>query len=276
MAKSDTQFGQGGIARHRPRVFALANQKGGVGKTTTAINLGTALAAVGKRVAVIDMDPQGNASTGLGIPRADRKRTTYDVLIGAAAFDDILLPTEIPNLFVSPATTDLSGAAVELVDEDRWEYRLRDAVDRMTTVDIALIDCPPSLDLLTVNALVAADSVLVPVQCEFFALEGLGDLTQTIARVRKARNPTLEIRGVVLTMHDKRSNLSDQVAEDVRAHFKDAVYDTIIPRNVRVSEAPSHGVPVLVYDHKCAGAQAYIQLAREVLRREAGMTGAAA
>ncbi|MEM7651629.1 MAG: ParA family protein [Pseudomonadota bacterium] len=265
MAKGDTQA----PTTRRASVFAVANQKGGVGKTTTAINLGTALAAVGKRVAIIDMDPQGNASTGLGIARPDRIRTTYDVLIGECTFDDVLQPTDIPNLFVSPATTDLSGATVELVDEDRWEYRLRDAVSAMSSVDFALIDCPPSLDLLTVNALVAADSVLVPVQCEFFALEGLGDLTQTIARVKAARNPGLDIRGVVLTMHDKRSNLSDQVAEDVREHFKDAVYDTIIPRNVRVSEAPSHGMPVLVYDHRCAGAQAYIQLAKEVLRRDA-------
>ena len=251
------------------RILALANQKGGVGKTTTAINLATALAAAGERVLIIDLDPQGNASTGLGIERSLRKLSTYDVILGDASLNDAALPSGIPNLGIVPSTVDLAGAELELVDAVRRAHRLRDAIE--TTVldyDHILIDCPPSLNLLTLNAMVAADAVLVPLQCEFFALEGLSQLLSTIERVRTTLNPKLEIQGIVLTMFDRRNNLSDQVARDVREHLGDKVYDTVIPRNVRISEAPSHGKPAIIYDHRCPGSQAYIKLAGEVMKRE--------
>jgi chromosome partitioning protein len=251
------------------RVIGVANQKGGVGKTTTTINLATALAAVGKRVLVIDLDPQGNASTGLGIDYKDRDPTTYQVLMGEADLDAATIDTLVPGLRIAPADADLSGADIELADQPRREYRLREALQTMTGVyDYALIDCPPALGLLTVNGLVAADSLLVPLQCEFFALEGLSLLLRTVERVRQRLNPRLDMQGIVLTMYDKRNNLSDQVAADVRGFMGDKVYDTVIPRNIRVSEAPSHGKPVLLYDLDCAGSQAYVHLASEVLRRE--------
>lgn len=255
--------------RQQPRVIALANQKGGVGKTTTTINLGTALAAVGKRVLIIDNDPQGNASTGLGVPMSQRTHGTYDLLFGVTTLDEVAIPTDVPGLAVVTTAVDLSGAELELVNVDRREYRLKDALTRSAKPwDYILIDCPPALGLLTLNALAAADSVLVPLQCEFYALEGLSHLIKTIERVQRGLNPALEIHGVVLTMFDRRNNLSDMVAADVRGYFGDKVYETVIPRNVRVSEAPSHGKPVLLYDHKSAGAQAYIHLAGEILKRE--------
>jgi chromosome partitioning protein len=253
----------------RTRVIAVANQKGGVGKTTTTVNLGTALAAVGKAVLVIDLDPQGNASTGLGIPRQERAHSSYDVLIDAMAMESVTVATVVPNLSVIPSSVHLSGAELELADLPRREFRLSQAfAPELGRWDYILIDCPPALGLLTLNALVAADAVLVPLQCEFYALEGLSHLVRTIERVRRAFNPRLEIQGVVLTMFDKRNNLCDMVANDVREHFGDKVYKTVIPRNVRVSEAPSHGKPVLLYDLHCTGSQAYIHLASEVLRRE--------
>lgn len=264
---------------HARRVIALANQKGGVGKTTTAINLATALAAVGKKVLIIDLDPQGNASTGLGVEPRDRKVSSYELLIGAAAVREAAQPTAIPNLSIIPSTIDLSGAELELVNADRRCYRLRDSIfggdKAIADYDYVLIDCPPSLNLLTLNALTAAQSVLVPLQCEFFALEGLSLLLRTIERVRANFNPELDIFGVVLTMFDRRNNLSDQVAADVRGYLGDKVYETVIPRNVRISEAPSHGKPALLYDHRCAGSQAYIKLASEVLRREKARRAAA-
>ena len=256
----------------RPRrVLAVANQKGGVGKTTTTINLGTALAAVGERVLIIDADPQGNASTGLGVARVDRKTTVYDVLLGDAALKDAIVPTRVPGLDLSPSDPDLSGAELELGQAQRRSYRLRDALDALrgdASYTYVLIDCPPSLNLLTVNAMTAADAVLCPLQCEFFALEGLSQLMRTIELVRSSLNPRLELQGLVLTMYDRRNSLSDQVAADVRAHFGDKVYDTVIPRNVRISEAPSFGKPALIYDLKCAGSQAYVRLASEVIARE--------
>ncbi len=254
------------------RVLAIVNQKGGVGKTTTAVNLATALAAVGKRVLLVDFDPQGNASTGLGISRQARRVTSYDILMGGRLVREAAIPTPIPRLMLVPSSADLSGAEIELVDVQIRESRLRKALaGALTDFDYVLIDCPPSLGLLTLNALVAAHAVLVPLQCEFYALEGLSHLVRTVERVKRAFNPELEIQGVVLTMFDKRNNLSDLVAADVRGHFGAKVYNTVIPRNVRVSEAPSHGKPVLLYDVRCPGAQAYIHLASEVLRREQGL-----
>ncbi len=253
------------------RVLAVANQKGGVGKTTTAINLGTALAAVGERVLLIDADPQGNASTGLGVGRAERKTTLYDVLMGEATLTQAPLKTALPGLDLLPSDPDLSGVEMELHSAPRRSFRLRDAIEAIRVsgpYSYILIDCPPSLNLLTVNAMAAADAVFVPLQCEFFALEGLSQLMRTVELVRGSLNPSLELQGVVLTMYDKRNSLSDQVASDVRSHFGDKVYETVIPRNVRVSEAPSFGKPVLIYDLKCAGSQAYLKLAREVVSRE--------
>ena len=251
------------------RIIAIANQKGGVGKTTTAINLATALAAVGEKVLLLDLDPQGNASTGLGISRQSRGVTSYHVLIGEQPVTAAIVPTKVPRLAVVPASVDLSGAEIELVSAEHREYRLRHALARQPLAyGYVLIDCPPSLGLLTLNALVAAQAVLVPLQCEFYALEGLSHLVRTIERVKRHLNPALDIQGVVLTMFDKRNNLSDLVAADVRDHFGDKVYETVIPRNVRISEAPSHGKPVLLYDFRCPGAQAYVHLAGEVLRRE--------
>jgi chromosome partitioning protein len=256
-----------------PRVLVVANQKGGVGKTTTAINLGTALAAVGAPTLVLDLDPQGNASTGLGITRPERKVTTYDVLMGEAALADAVMATRIPGLSLVPSTVDLSGAELELIDVPRRNFLLKDALaefarDNSGKFSYVLVDCPPSLTLLTVNAMAAADAVVVPLQCEFFALEGLSQLMKTIERVRVNLNPSLEIQGIILTMFDKRNRLSDQVAADVRANMGDKVYKTVIPRNVRISEAPSHGLPALVYDLRCPGSQAYIKLAGELIQRE--------
>ncbi len=254
-----------------PQVLAVANQKGGVGKTTTTINLGTGLAAVGRRVLIIDLDPQGNASTGLGIGRAGRAKSSYQVLLGEIGLAESIQNTLVPGLDIVPSHVDLSGAELELVTLERRTHRLRQALRQAEPLafDHILIDCPPSLGLLTLNALVAAQSVLVPLQCEFFALEGLSQLLNTIERVRGSFNPTLAIQGVVLTMFDKRNNLSEQVAKDVRGFLGALVYDTVIPRNVRISEAPSHGKPALLYDYRCPGSHAYIQLASEMLRREA-------
>ena len=255
-------------ARSHPRVLAIANQKGGVGKTTTTINLATALAAVQRKALIVDLDPQGNASTGLGVA-ADRDKGAYQVLIGTAPIESTVIATGIPGLDLVPATIDLLGAEIELVDQPRRSYRLRDALVAVReNYDYVLIDCPPALGLLTVNAMAAADAVIVPLQCEFFALEGLSQLLRTVRRIRANLNPALEIQGVVLTMFDRRNNLSQQVAQEVRDFLGNKVYDTVIPRNVRISEAPSHGKPALLYDHRCAGSQAYIRLASEVLLRE--------
>jgi len=252
----------------RARIVALANQKGGVGKTTTAINLATALAAAGHRVLVIDLDPQGNASTGLGVERQARPVTSYELILGEAELERAVVATDVPLLSIVPASQDLAGAEFEFAARARREFLLSRAIrSRVRDYDEVLIDCPPSLNLLTINALVAADSVLVPLQCEFYALEGLSQLMRTIERVQRALNPRLELQGVVLTMYDQRNNLCDQVAADVRGHLGARVFDTMIPRNVRIAEAPSHGKPVLIYDHGCVGSQAYIRLAAEVLRR---------
>jgi chromosome partitioning protein len=251
-----------------PRILSVANQKGGVGKTTTSVNLATALAAIGKQVLLVDLDPQGNASTGLGIKRAGIRKSTYDVIFDDATVAETVQTTKVPGLFVLPSSIHLSGAEIELVTTDHREYRLERALRVPLPYDYVIIDCPPSLSLLTLNALVASDSVVVPMQCEFYALEGLSHLVKTIERINKSFNPRLDIHGVVLTMFDRRNNLSDQVAEDVRHYFGDKVYKTIIPRNVRLSEAPSYGLPAIVYDMKCPGARAYISLASEVLKRE--------
>src|SRR6266542_1282600 len=258
-----------------PRVIAIANQKGGVGKTTTAINLGTALAAIGEQVLIIDLDPQGNASPGLGIDRRSRRHSTYDVLMGEATLLDAVLATAVPRLSIAPSTLDLSGLELEVSQERDRAFRLRGALaplrtetTRVNDFSYVLIDCPPSLNLLTVNALAAADAILVPLQCEFFALEGLSQLLQTVEQVRSTLNPNLSIHGIVLTMFDSRNNLSNQVVADVRQFMGAKVYNTMIPRNVRISEAPSYGKPVLVYDLKCVGSEAYLKLATEVIQRE--------
>ena len=253
----------------RTRILAVANQKGGVGKTTTAINLGTALAAIRQRVLIIDLDPQGNASTGLGIAHSDREINAYHVMIGQAQILDAVHDTEIPELHVVTSGPDLYGAEIELVDANAREFRLREALVQISgAYDYILIDCPPALSLLTVNALVAAQAVLVPLQCEFYALEGISQLMKTITMIQQTLNPSLDLQGIVLTMHDKRNNLSDLVANDVREHFGEKVYNTVIPRNIRVSEAPSHGKPVLLYDINCPGSQAYLNLAGELIQRE--------
>jgi chromosome partitioning protein len=264
-----------------PRILTLANQKGGVGKTTTAINLATALAAIGERVLIVDLDPQGNASTGLGITRAGRAVSSYDLLVGEARVAEAAVVTSVPNVAVVPSTMDLLGVELTISQQADRAFRLRDAFRQMDDfringqpVTYVLIDCPPSLNLLTVNALVAADAVVVPMQCEFFALEGLSQLLQTIEHIRSTLNPRLSIQGVVMTMFDKRNNLSEQVLQDVRSEMGALVYDTVIPRNVRLSEAPSYGKPALLYDLKCAGSQAYLRLATEVIRRERQLNAA--
>jgi chromosome partitioning protein len=257
-----------------PRVLALANQKGGVGKTTTAINLGTALAAIGERVLIIDLDPQGNASTGLGIDRRNRQCSTYDVMVGEASLRDSILTTAVPRLHIAPSTMDLSGIELEISTARDRAYRLRNALATLNSGNAAsdytyvLVDCPPSLNLLTVNAMAASNAILVPLQCEFFALEGLSQLIKTVEQVKETLNPELTIHGIVLTMFDARNNLSNQVVADVREFMGRKVYDTIIPRNVRISEAPSYGKPVLVYDLKCVGSEAYLRLATEIIQRE--------
>jgi chromosome partitioning protein len=258
----------------RPRVLAIANQKGGVGKTTTAINLGTALAAIGETVLIVDLDPQGNASTGLGVDRASRAVSTYDVILGDAALADAACETAVPRLSIAPSTLDLLGVELEIAATQDRTYRLRKAVSGLAggtgeaAFTYVLVDCPPSLNLLTINAMAASHAVLVPLQCEFFALEGLSQILSTVERVRAGLNAQLTIHGVVLTMYDGRNKLAGQVVDDVRAHLGDKVYKTVIPRNVRISEAPSHGKPALLYDLKCAGSQAYLRLASEIIQRE--------
>lgn len=251
------------------RVLAVANQKGGVGKTTTTVNMATALAAVGRKVLMIDFDPQGNASTGLGIEPSNREITSYEVIMEEAKIEDAIQKTIIPHLHIIPATMDLSGAEIEMVSMMRREFLLRKALERLNgNYDYIVIDCPPSLGLLTINALAAADAVLIPLQCEFYALEGLSHLMRTVEMVKTNLNPGLGIQGIVLTMYDRRNRVTEQIENEVRGYFGDQVYRSVIPRNVRMSEAPSHGKPALVYDMHCVGSQAYIQLARELLRRE--------
>ncbi len=266
---------------NRARVLALTNQKGGVGKTTTAINLGTALAALGHRVLIVDLDPQGNASTGLGIDRKSRLKSTYDVLIGDVPLKEAIHETAVPRLHIAASTMDLSGLELEIAPARDRAFRLRNALSPLNAgagsdsgYGYVLVDCPPSLNLLTVNAMAAANSILVPLQCEFFALEGLSQLLKTVEQVKSTLNPELTIHGIVLTMYDARNNLAGQVVADVRQFMGDKVYDTIIPRNVRVSEAPSYGKPVLLYDLKCVGSQAYLRLASEIIQREALMRAA--
>ncbi len=263
-----------------PRVLSIANQKGGVGKTTTAINLGTALAAVGETVLIVDLDPQGNASTGLGVDRASRRLSTYDVLLGEMPLRSAVLPTAVPRLHLAPSTLDLSGFELELGHSRDRAFRLRNAIAGLAPAgsgelafNHVLVDCPPSLNLLTINAMAAADAILVPLQCEFFALEGLSQLLKTVEQVKETLNPRLSIHGIVLTMFDARNNLSNQVVADVREFMGKKVYDTVIPRNVRVSEAPSYGKPVLIYDLKCVGSEAYLRLATEVIAREQELAG---
>src|SRR5258705_9389288 len=280
MTISDTSVMSSAIGfatpRARPaRVLAIANQKGGFGKTATAINLGTALAAIGEHVLIVDLDPQGNASTGLGIDRKSRRHSTYDVLTGEASLRDAVLPTAVPRLSIAPSTLDLSGLELQIGQERDRAYRLRNAITPMNGANAGasdftylLVDCPPSLNLLTVNAMAAANAILVPLQCEFFALEGLSQLLKTVDQVKETLNPGLTIHGIVLTMHDARNNLSNQVVADVRKNLGPKVYDTVIPRNVRISEAPSYGKPVLVYDLKCVGSEAYLRLATEIIQRE--------
>jgi len=263
-----------------PRVIAIANQKGGVGKTTTAINLGTALAAIGEHVLIVDLDPQGNASTGLGIERKQRRTSTYDVLTGHAPMRDAVIPTAVPQLHLAPSTMDLSGLELEIGRERDRAFRLRTALHNINNGTPAfnftyvLVDCPPSLNLITVNAMAAANSILVPMQCEFFALEGLSQLLKTVDEVKKNLNPNLSIHGIVMTMFDSRNNLANQVVADVRQFMGKQVYETVIPRNVRISEAPSYGKPVLVYDLKCVGSEAYLRLATEIIQRERAMKAA--
>jgi chromosome partitioning protein len=256
-----------------PRVLAIANQKGGVGKTTTAINLGTALAAIGERVLIVDLDPQGNASTGLGIDRKNRRVSTYDVMLGEASIREVAQQTAVPQLDVAPSTMDLLGVEMEIAGDKNRAFRLRDALRALFAegdqpYSYILVDCPPSFNILTINSLAAAAAILVPLQCEFFALEGLSQLLRTVEQVRSTLNPDLTIQGVVLTMFDARNKLSGQVVTDVREYLGDKVFETIIPRNVRVSEAPSHGKPVLLYDLNCSGSQAYLKLASEIIQRE--------
>ncbi len=267
-----TQRTCGEIMSKAPRIITIANQKGGVGKTTTAINLATALAAIGESVLLIDLDPQGNASTGLGIDRRERVSSSYDVITGAMTLEDAAIETAVPGLSIVPSTLDLLGVEMEIAGAADRVLRLRNVVRasslRGSRYTYMLIDCPPSLNLLTLNSMAAADSVLVPLQCEFFALEGLSQLLETVEEVHRTINPDLTIQGIVMTMYDGRNNLANQVVDDVRAHLGDKVYKTIIPRNVRISEAPSHGKPAILYDLKCSGSQAYLQLATEVIRQE--------
>ena len=252
-----------------PRIIAVANRKGGVGKTTTTVNIATAMAATGKKVLVVDLDPQGNASTSMGISKKGRMASSYEVLLGEKSLTEAVVWTEVPNFSIIPSSPDLAGAEIELIEVEHREYMLKQALlNGAINYDYVLIDCPPSLSLVTINALVAANAVIVPLQCEFLALEGVMDLIRNINQIKKRFNPDLELQGVVLTMYDKRNNLSQMVEDDVRNYFGKKVYQTVIPRNVRVSEAPSHGKPVLLYDFKCPGSQAYISLTGEVLRRE--------
>jgi chromosome partitioning protein len=276
MPPANPYFPEENSGQHTCRILAIVNQKGGVGKTTTAINLATAMAAVGKRVLIVDADPQGNASTGLGITRAERGAGCYGLMFDGLSVADVAKPTIIPDLSIITSSADLAGAEIQLVNLERRESRMREAFARSAAdYDLILIDCPPSLNLITLNALVAAHGVLVPLQVEFYALEGMASLIQTVDAIRARFNPQLEVEGVILTMYDKRNSLSTAVENDVRGYFGERVFKTVIPRNVRVSEAPSHGKPVLLYDLKCSGSQAYMQLASELLKREESFWGSA-